>query len=182
MERRELFRVLIAGAAAVHDVRGQHHHAELNAPPEVAVYKPRFFSKPEYAAVQGLCDVLIPPDGQSPGASEAGVGFYIDTILLYGVTDAREIWRSGLRLVDETAKTRLAKPFVECSQREQEQIVALMAHNEAKPRTELEKFFVTLKGAVVEAYVLSEPGMRAYLGYKGDTMLTEFPGCRDHQI
>jgi hypothetical protein len=125
---------------------------------------------------------LIPPDGQSPAASQAGVGFYIDTVLLYGTPETQEVWRTGLRLVDETARTRSAKPFIECGPREQEQVVALMAENEAQPKTELEKFFVTLKGAVVEAYVLSEAGMREYLGYKGDTILTEFPGCQDHQV
>jgi hypothetical protein len=43
-------------------------------------------------------------------------------------------------------------------------------------------FFVRLKNAAVDAYVLSDVGMREYLGYKGDAMLVEFPGCRDHPI
>ena len=182
MERRELFKIMVAGAAVANDIRGQHQHPEVISPPDVLAYEPRFFQRREYAAMQRLCDILIPPDRESPGASEAGVGFYIDTTLLYGTPAAQEAWRSGLRLVDDITRKTFRKSFVECSPGEQEQIVALMARNEAMPETALEKFFGTLKNATVQAYVLSERGMREYLGYKGDTILPEFPGCRDQEI
>jgi hypothetical protein len=51
---------------------------------------------------------LIPKDGQSPAASEAGVGFYLDTVLLYETLDAQQAWRNGLQLVDEAANSGFA--------------------------------------------------------------------------
>jgi hypothetical protein len=75
------------------------------------------------------------------------------------------------------------KPFLECVRSQQEELVAYMARNEGAPVTPLEKFFVTLKRSAVDAYVLSDIGMREYLGYTGDTSIPAFPGCThaEHQ-
>ena len=182
MERRELFKFFIAGAAAAREIKAQHQHPGLSTPIDFAAYQPRFYNPREYAALLRLCDILIPHDHQSPAASEAGVGFYLDTLLLYQTPDAQQVWRNGLKLVDEAAHSRFTKPLVDCSSKEQELLMESMARNETNPQTDLEKFFVTLKNGAVEAYVLSDAGMREYLGYKGDAMLAEFPGCRDHPL
>jgi hypothetical protein len=183
MERRELFKVLAVGAIAAHEVAGQHQHPLASSASDIANYRPRFFSEPEYQIVNRLCDIVIPPDAQSPGAAEAGVAFYIDTVLHYGDASAQELWRRGLAGVDEAARGNFANPFLQCNRGEQERIVALMARHEATPETEIEKFFVILKLAIVDAYVISESGIRQYLRYRGDTMLSEFPGCThpEHQ-
>jgi hypothetical protein len=182
MERRELFKILAAGAAAARKAAGQHQHTSSSAP-DIASYQPRFFSQIEYQMVGRLCDIVIPSDAQSPGAREAGVAFYIDTVLHYGDRASERPWRSGLTAVDREARAKFWKAFMECSRGEQEQIVALMARNELAPESELDRFFVTLKRAAVDAYVLSDVGMRQYLGYQGDAVLSEFPGCThpEHQ-
>ena len=182
MERRELFKILAAGAAAARQASGQHQHTDSSAP-DIAGYRPRYFSLTEYQMVDRLCDVVIPSDSQSPGAHEAGVAFYIDTVLHYGNRAGHEPWHGGLAAVDAAARSNFGKAFLECSRGEQEQIVALMARNEPAAETELDRFFLTLKRAAVDAYVLSDVGMRQYLGYQGDAVLTEFPGCThpEHQ-
>src|SRR6516165_8239817 len=62
-------------------------------------------------------------------------------------------------------------------------LVALMARNEKAPATDLERFFPVLKNMTLDAFIVSEIGMKEYLGYKGNTAIQDFPGCThpDHQ-
>jgi hypothetical protein len=80
MERRELFKVLGATLVFAHDGAAQHDH-RTSVVVEIESYKPRFFSDPQYLAIDALTEIIIPTDSQSPGAHAAGVRFYIDTVL-----------------------------------------------------------------------------------------------------
>lgn len=171
MDRRELFKILGAGLAAGGELFAQH--------PDTAGYQPRFFSSDEYRLIGLLCDILIPADALSPGAREAGVPYYVDSVLFHAEGDRKRLWRTGLQIVDDTAKARFHRAFVECSPPDQNQIVALMAENEEHPQTGLQKFFQPLKQMVLTAYVFSDIGMHQYLGYDGDAVLAQFRGC-DH--
>ena len=129
-------------------------------------------------------EIIIPSDDESRGAHQSGVPYYIDTILLY--SDKRSLqplWRSGLEAVQEASVAQFGKGFLECSAPQQEQIVALMANHEEMPSNELETFFGRLKAMAIEGYHLSDVGMSQHLGYKGNRVLSEFPGCThpEHQ-
>jgi len=174
MERRELFRILAAGAAAS-PVPAQHSHGA--APLDLSSYKPRFFSTGEYETLDRLCEIIIPADGASPGASEAQVRYYIDVLAHYGDARSKQQWRDGLKSVESAAQASFGKPFIEGSREQQEEIVARMARNEGAPRTGLERFFGLLKRMTIDGYHLSDAGKREGLGYKGDTSVTEFAGC-----
>jgi len=181
LDRRELFRVLGAGLAA-HHASAQHHEPGSAPPLDIASYQPRFFSRAQYETVDRLCELIIPGDNMGPGAHQAGVPFYIDTVLHYTAAD-QPSWLHGLARVERSAAARFGRAFLECTAAEQEQIVATMAANEGKPETNLEQFFGRLKALTIEAYCFSEPARRDYFGYRGDTMLAEFPGCThpEHQ-
>lgn len=181
LDRRELFRVLGAGLAA-RQASAQHHQPGSAPPPEVASYQPRFFSRAQYETVDRLCELIIPADDMGPGAHQAGVPFYIDTVLHYTAAD-RQSWLQGLEDVERAAAARFGRAFLECTATEEDQLLATMAANEAKPETDLEKFFGRLKALTIEAYCFSEPARRDYFGYRGDTILAEFPGCThpEHQ-
>ncbi len=168
MDRRELFPILAAAAVAP-------------ASPQDA--KPRFFTREEYETLGHLCEAILPLDAESPGAREAGVPWYIDTVLFYGDETARAPWKLGLRSVEEAARSRFGRSVRLCSREEQDQVMALMARNEDKPSSELEQFFGRLKRTAVEAYCYSEAGRRQYLGYRGDVAMGEFRGCthQEHQ-
>lgn len=182
LDRRELFRILGAGLAA-HQLPAQHHEAGSAPPLDIASYQPRFFSPGQYRTVDRLCEIIIPADDMGPGAHQAGVPFYIDTVLHY-TSGEQQSWRQGLEEVERTAAARFGRPFLECTAAGQEQLVAAMAANEGKPETGLEKFFGRLKAMTVEAYCFSEAARRDFFGYRGDTMLAEFPGCThpEHQV
>lgn len=182
IERRDLFKIF--GAALVLERQGpaQHEHGAA-AVVDVASYKPRFFSDQEYLTIDDLTEIIIPADDQSRGAHAAGVRFYIDTVLCYGAPDVQQQWRSGLTAVEEAAHGHFGKGFVQCSAAEKQQVVAMMARNEKAPTADLERFFPVLKQLTMEAFTLSEVGMKEYLGYKGNTAIAEFPGCThpEHQ-
>jgi len=176
MDRRELFKILGAGMAA-NRLAAQHHDAGSSQPVDIASYQPRFLSPIQYQTVDRLCDVLIPTDEMGPGAHQAGVPFYIDSILHYGSSAEQQAWRRGLSGLEQEASLRFGKNFLECSVEQQEQLLAALAAHEGKPQTEQEKFFSQLKKLAVEAYCMSEVAQREYFGYRGDTELAEFAGC-----
>src|SRR5438093_1276026 len=138
MERRDLFRILAATAAAS-QAPAQHQHTAPS--PDLASYKPRFFSAAEYETLDRLCEIIIPADEQSPGAHQAQARFYIDTALHFSDPQNQQRWRAGMKAVEDAARASYRKPFIECSARQQDAIVAKMAKNEGAPVTELERFF-----------------------------------------
>ena len=137
MERRELFQILAATAAGS-QASAQHQHG--TAAPDLASYKPRFFSASEYETLDHLCEVILPADDQSPGARQAQVRSLIDVMVHFSDAQSQQRWRAGLKAVEEAAQASFGKPLVECGARQQDSIVARMAQNEGAPRNELERF------------------------------------------
>ena len=182
MDRRDAFKILGMSLAIGPEVLAEHEHAVSGATPvDVAGYQPRLPSVQEYKTLGRLCDIVMPADDASPGACEAGVPFYVDSLLVYAKTELQQQWRSGLKQVQEAAQRRFGQPFEQCQSREQEGIVAEMARDEANPQTPLQNFFRPLKDLTLTAYCLSDAGMSQYLGYRGDRAVKDFPGCTHPQ-
>jgi hypothetical protein len=144
MERRELLTILSVAAVAA------------PARIDIANYKPRFFTKDESALVDRLTDLLIPNDG-SPGARDAGVKYFLDTVLFRGDDSLRRQWRDGLAAIG-------IKPG--------EDDAALMNRFAHQP------FFRPFKLLTVDAFAMSSAGQE-FFGYKGNTAIDEFPGCKE---
>ena len=183
MHRRELFRILAAGAVLEMPALAQHDHPAGAAADPHSTYRPRFFSEPEYRAIDALTDIIIPSDDQSPGAHVAGVAFYIDTVLHYADAPTQAAWRTGMTALEAATQDRFGTPAAWCNRSQYEELIAAMARNESEPATELDRFFVRLKQITIDGYFFSDIGRRDYLGYRGDTVLAEFPGCThpEHQ-
>ena len=111
MERRELFKILAATAAGS-QASAQHQHG--TAAPDLASYKPRFFSASEYEMLDHLCEAILPSDEQSPGARQAQVRFFIDVMVHFSDPQSQQRWRAGLKAVEDAAHASFGKPFVEC--------------------------------------------------------------------
>jgi hypothetical protein len=164
MERRELFKILGATSLAP---------TALSAP-----YQPKFFSASEASAAERLADIILPADGNSPGAAEAGVIRYMDLVLHYGNAELKQRWKKGLAAVDADAQRRFSKRFLECDRASQEQVLAAMAENEGRRQDELGRFFEALKRLSVEAYHFSPANWQKNVRYAGHKPISEFPGCR----
>jgi glucoside 3-dehydrogenase (cytochrome c) hitch-hiker subunit len=167
MKRREALQVIAAGAAA--------SKAAEASPPE-------FFSPSQDALLDRLTEMIIPADGHSPGASAAKVSRFIDHVAAHSRPQVQRAWVSGLDAVDDEARRRFQKSFLEASASQQDELLAAIAANEAEPRTPIEHFFVRLKQSTVDGYYTSAIGIHKELEYKGNAALAEFPGCRhgDH--
>lgn len=151
MERRELFRIIGAAAAAAGT---ELAHAETA----------RFFSPAEYEWLGALCQAILPADEEGGGALEAGVPRYIDTLLFHADDAAKSFWRSGL------AATADLRPKAAAD------VVMRLVAAESAPSTDAERFFVRLKAVTIDAFFQSTVGMK-YVGYKGNTGVMTFPGC-----
>jgi hypothetical protein len=128
-------------------------------------YKFAFFSADEVELTSRLMEIIIPADKNSPGATEARAAAFADLMLSTGPAEARERWRHGLDLFRMEASLEAA--------------VAKAAEEEAAPRTDLGRFFVTLKRMTVDGYYTSAVGIHQDLKYQGNEHLTASPRC-DH--
>jgi hypothetical protein len=173
MERRELFKVL--AATTVTPVPAQHIHRGKKAA-AAGQYKPRFFTSAEYELLDHLCETILPADEESGGARDAKVPVYIDTIAFYADGAVKESWRSGLASVDRLTEQRFQQRFSAIGTSEREQMVAALLENERSPKNEAERFATRLKAAVIDAWGMSDAGMK-YFRYKGNASSFTFPGC-----
>jgi sugar phosphate isomerase/epimerase len=143
-----------------------------------AATAPAFFTAQEFALVDELSEMIIPTDDHSPGAKTAKAAAYIDATLAEAwEAKEKEIWRSGLKLVDALCQEMNGKPFLQSSADERAAVLTRMARNERHPETPAETFFGELKERVVHAYYTSEIGIKQELEYKGNTYLNEFVGA-----
>jgi hypothetical protein len=163
MERRELFRIIAASAVAAPALGQEHVHAAVTAS---APHKP-VFTPDQDAILDWLSDIIIPSDEQSPGAHEAGVHRYLDLAASLS-EQRRQAWSRGIVAVEAAASARFSRAFMECTREQQEQIVEEMARNEGNPANELERFFTSLKPAVIDGYRYSEVGVKQFMRWEGN--------------
>jgi hypothetical protein len=149
MERRDLFKIIAAGAVA---------SPAMGAP---------VFTDAQDAVLDRLSDIIIPSDEQSPGAHAAGVSKYLDLAASLN-PQRRAAWTRGIDAVEAEARARFNHTFMECTREQQEQIVELMARNEGHPSSELERFFTSLKPMVIDGYRFSEIGVKRYMRWEGN--------------
>ena len=116
----------------------------------------------EMNTLAALSDFII-PRSDTPGASDAGVHFIIDSVLA-GQTERLASFRAGLR------------PFLKLdSAKRLERLTALHAGKDP--------FFRMLKDLTVEAYYSTREGLATELGWTGYTPQAEYKGCThpEHQ-
>ena len=142
-------------------------------------YTPKFFSAHAYKTLQSLCQTIIPSDQEAKGAIEAGAPEFID-LLTSENKDYQIALGGGLMWLDNTCIDRYEKVYLECAGDQQKQILDLIAYRKnAKDDPSLGQgveFFGFLRKLTADGYFTSEIGIE-YLGYVGNTFVSEFPGC-----
>jgi hypothetical protein len=142
-------------------------------------YTPKFFDAQQYRTLQSLCESILPADADSGGAIEAGAPEFIDLL-----TSENEEYKAklagGLKWLDSTCTTRFSRAYLDCMPQQQKEILDLIAYrrNSEEDESLLEpvEFFSFLRNFTADGFFTSKIGIK-YLGYKGNTYLTEFPGC-----
>ncbi len=176
-DRREALRIIGAiGTTCAFpfssgELYGQHQH-----PPEgkqADAGKPQYFQPAEFAVISRIADLIIPPT-DTPGAVAAGVPAYIDMVV-HTNNQHQAVFKEGLAYVAAQA----GGDFLGLS--ETRQIALLTPLSNAVDRGELkgpgEKFFRAMKSMTADGYYTSKAGMSVELGYKGGTVLSEYPSC-----
>jgi hypothetical protein len=157
--RRDALRTLAAGALAP-TLHGQHQHPETLA--QIATPQtPKIITGDDFRLLCRFVDMIIPPT-DTPGAADAGVGFYID-----GLAGQRP------QLRQEIQQGLAALRTVGFPQADAEKQTAILKGMESSG----DIFFKTLKDLTIDGYYSSRDGLVKELGYHGRTYLREFPGC-----
>jgi gluconate 2-dehydrogenase gamma chain len=157
----------------------EHAHHAIEAEKNSGPYAPKFFDAHGYKTLQALCDTIIPPDADSGGAVEAGAPEFID-LLTSENTEYQATLGEFLRWLDATCTTRYGKAWLECSSGHQTEILDQVAYRKSAEQDPSlaapVSSFGFLRTFVADGFFTSKIGIK-YLGYKGNTYLTEFPGC-----
>ena len=140
-------------------------------------YQLQFFSPAQNELLDRLTEMIIPADDHSPGAHQAQVSYFIDSLAARADRNVKQRWTAGLAAVEAEAGKRFQRRFLECSTEQQDQVMAVMAANEGQPANDLECFFGRLKSATIDGYYTSAVGIHKELQYKGNTAMAEFAGC-----
>jgi Gluconate 2-dehydrogenase subunit 3 len=127
-----------------------------------------FFTPSEADVAASLMEIIIPTDENSPGAKQARTAAFADLMLSTGSEGERKRWREGLELFR-----------LEAARSSPEAAVAKAAEEEENPRSDLARFFVSLKRMTVDGYYTSAVGIHQDLKYQGNDHLTASPKC-DH--
>jgi hypothetical protein len=121
--RREMLGLLASGPVAAGfvwtDAEAQTAHHQAQAARQTArktgtPFKPKFFTPHEYATVLVLVDLIIPKDGRSGSATDAGVPEFMDFIML-DQEERQTAMRGGLAWVDRECERRFDTRFVDCT-------------------------------------------------------------------
>ena len=144
-----------------------------------AGYTPKFFAAHEYKTLQSLCETILPADADSGGAIEGGAPEFID-LLTSENTEYQKTLGDGLKWLDSTCTTRYGKSYLDCAAPQQKEILDLIAYSKNaesdESLTDAVEFFSFLRNFASDGFFTSKIGIK-YLGYKGNTFRTEFPGC-----
>jgi len=191
--RREAIKGIAVGVGTVSGlpvlnniVRAEGHHHHVVAPlvtEATASRTPSFFDKHQYATVTELASLIIPTD-ETPGAREAKVNEYIDMIVGESAVDVKKIYLDGLAWLDKTSVERHNKKFIDLTNNQQVAILTEISQiKNPTPENEVQtKFFKAMKDITIDGFYTSKIGIEE-LGYIGNTVLDEFPGCThpEHQ-
>jgi gluconate 2-dehydrogenase gamma chain len=188
LSRRTILKSLSIGAVAGSVLRviplqaAEYAHSMIESEKtdaKTGAYTPKFFDAQQYKTLQSLCETIFPADADSGGAIEAGAPEFIDLL-----TSENEEYQAkivgGLKWLDSTCSTRYNKTYLNCTPQQQKEILDLIAYRKNVEQEESlsqpVEFFSFLRKFTADGFFTSKIGIK-YLGYKGNTYLTAFPGC-----
>jgi len=163
--------------------QGHQHHVRAPRVAETVAKAAAFFNRHQYVTITELASLIIPTD-ETPGAREAKVNEYIDLIVGESPFEVQKIFIDGLVWLDKTGKQRHKKNFVDLSNAQQVGLLTEISKikNPGPQEAAQAKFFKAIKDMTIDGFYTSKIGIEE-LGYVGNTVLDEFPGCThpEHQ-
>jgi len=187
VSRRDLLKSLTVGVAAGSVLRvipaqaaeTAHKMVQAEKAASPSGYTPKFFPAGQYKTLQALCQTIIPPEGETGGALEAGAPEWIDLITSEN-PEYQLALGGGLMWLDSTCNDRYGKAYMDCSPAQQKEVLDLIAYRknavENPALSQGVEFFACLRNLTTDGFFTSEIGIK-YLGYIGNLHVKEFTGC-----
>jgi len=184
MNRRETVKVLAAGVGFWLTPLEVRRAAEFAAKARSAGrgYEPKFFTPHEWETVRVLVDLVIPRDGRSGSATDAGVPEFMDFVLS-DEPSRRTAMRGGLAWLDHECDDRYGKTFVASADAERAAVLDDIAWpNKAKPAVAPGvAFFNAFRDLTASGFWSSKMGAQD-LRYMGNVVVPEWKGCPPEQL
>ena len=162
----------------------QAPHAAHWQPPESPLlrdYRPKFFGREDFEALQSFTEILIPTD-DTPGAREAHCAHFIDFVLdasAEAAPDAQRQWRAAMSTLEQLG-------FHRADRAAREALVDAMSKPERERGAKHPGYAVyrLIKQQNAFAFYTSRAGLIEALDYKGNSYNVTFPGCThpEHQV
>ena len=154
-------------------------------PSMVKIYKPGdvwplTLTEPQRRTTRALCDVIVPADDNSPGASAVGVPDFIDEWISAPYPEQgrdRPLLLDGLRWIEEEAQRRHHTHFADLSAAQRTNICETFA-DATKARgihAKAAAFFKRFRDLTFGAWCTTPGGMNA-IGYIGNVPAAAFTG------
>ena len=141
---------------------------------------PRLLSASELLTLSALCDMIIPADDKSPGASAVGVPAYINEYVSAPYDWAERALvrvRGGLTWIDVESGKRFGKRFAAAALAQRAQICDDICFvPKAKPEFQAAaRFFDQIRDLTASGFYTTDAGMKD-LQYIGNVALAKFDG------
>ena len=181
MERREALQLLATGA--VFSLAPAKMFATLHeARAALAISQtPRTLNPHQYATTCAMAEAIVPRT-ETPGATDVGVGNFIDLILTEWYTEAeRSFFLNSLAEVDRRTRALFGKDFVDCSNDQKSDLLQSMGaemlneseaalpagirYRGSQPKPE-QNFYYKMRGLTLMGYFTSEQGATKQLGFE----------------
>jgi gluconate 2-dehydrogenase gamma chain len=190
INRREVLQLLASAPVAAGfvwtEAEAAHAHGLAQAAREAAgagtAFVPKFFTAHEYETVRVLVDLIIPRDGRSGSATEAGVPEFMDFIV--ADQPARQTaMRGGLAWLDVECQKRFDKTFLDCAAAERTAVLDDIAWPQrVKPGlSHGTAFFSSFRDLTATGFWTTKMGMED-LQYLGNKYVAEWKGCPDEAL
>ena len=188
LSRRDVLQRLAAAMAAaaafdVTDARAAHDAVHQASAAAGGRYTPKALSTHELATLERLTDLIIPAD-HKPGALQAGVAAWIDTLL--NVNEGLKAkYVEGLAWLDTEIAKAGAKDFVSASPAQQTALLDVIAFrkNRTPDNAAGVDFFVLARRMTADGFYTSVVGMRdVYMGNSPQAAFTVPQAAIDHVL
>lgn len=196
MKRRQVLKTM-AAAAVLRAVPSPAAAADLSK----EAWKPRVLDAHQDRTVTVLAELIIPRT-DSPGATDAQVNRYIDSMLADSPPSARREFLGGLAWLDGYCNENYGGPFADLQPEQQVEVLKALSSPPSRPIAQPEayeseralagtpadtkaetanlapgaRFFRSMKKWTADGYYTSRPGLEQELGW-GKNPATEPPGC-----
>ena len=189
--RRTILRSLAAAPVAAGfawtEAEAQQAHASAHAAQQTAKrtaapFRPKFFTRHEYATVNVLVDLIIPKDERSGSATDAGVPQFMD-FMMVDQPARQTAMRGGLAWLDRECGSRFEKTFLACTPAERAQVLDDISwpHKSKPDSSHGVAFFNSFRDLTASGFFTSKMGIED-LKYIGNKPVLEWTGCPDEVL